>query len=83
MILMESKVYVVDKIKKKTTSNFFKNVNVGHKLKFTVPIAHAGSSRGRTYSVIITTHNLTTDEKVYKTFNELPKLLENFELKEE
>lgn len=79
-ITMSSEVFEVTKILKKTKAMFFEDIKVGDKLQFSADIEYVGTSRGRSYAVCIQILNLTQIEKAYKTFNELPKFLDYFEL---
>lgn len=79
-ILMQSNVFEVIEKKKNTKSVFFKDVEVGHRLVFSVPLKRAGSSRGRSYAVYVTVTNVDTNKSDAYSFNQLPNLLDNFEL---
>lgn len=81
-ILMQSSVYEVVKIKKRSGAKMFKDLQVGNTIRFSVPVAYAGSNRGRTYTTGIKVECLETGAVTYKTFNQLPPVLENFELVE-
>lgn len=60
----------------------FCNLNVGDKIKFSVPIKYAGCNRG-TYATYITVTNLETGEKTHSSFNQLPTILTAFEFTDE
>ena len=81
MIVMKSSEYVVIRIKGKTQAEMFKDVEVGDKLQFSIPLKHAGGSRG-THASYITAKNLTKNSLTKRSFNQLPGLLERFELEE-
>lgn len=80
-IKMKSEKYEVIKIKKRTQAKVFKNVEPGDIVQFSIGIERAGSNSG-TYASYITFENLTKKETARKSFNEMPKLIENFELAE-
>ena len=81
-IVLRSGPLVVKTVLKKTTAKLFKDLKVGNRIELFVRLEAAGSRRGRTYSTYIKVMNLDTEEVVSKSFNELPKLLDNFELQE-
>lgn len=64
-------------IKRKTKAKMFRNLNIGDKIKFSVPLEYAGCNRG-TYATYITVTNLQTGEKTQSSFNQLPKILDAF-----
>jgi len=76
-IILKSDTYQIIEIKKKTSSKFFKNLQLGSLLKFEVELKHVGSGDHGTY---ITATNINTKETINKTFNQMARLLENFEL---
>jgi len=81
-ILLKSNILVVAKILRKTKARLFKDLKIGDKITFSVPIKHAGSNRGTTYSTYIETKNVATGEVVLNSFNQLPPLLETLILEE-
>lgn len=83
-IIMKSSKYEVVKIVNKTRAKMFKDIEVGDILSFSVPIKYAGTtSSGASNSVSIRVENESKEDNVvYKTFNQLPTILRNFELME-
>lgn len=77
-IILRSKVLQVAKVESKTQAKLFKDLAVGDKIQLSVPVKYAGSNRGRTYASYIKVENIGTGEKVYRSFNQLPMLLNNF-----
>lgn len=64
MITLESKEYEITKVKNKTAAKVLCSVNVGDRIKFSLPMEPQGvGSRGH-YAVYTTFHNLTTNETV-------------------
>ena len=82
-ILLESEVFEIKSIKKQTQAKIFKDMIVGDKVQFSIEIKESGFSMsgGRRASYIRCT-NLNTYQSVYKSFNELPKIIKCFELGE-
>ena len=80
-ILLESEVFEIKSIKKQTQAKMFKDMIVGDKVQFSIEIKESGFSMsgGRRASYIRCT-NLNTYQSVYKSFNELPKIIKCFEL---
>ena len=60
----------------------FCNLNVGDKIKFSVPIKYAGCNKG-TYATYIKITNLKTGEITESSFNQLPKILDAFDFTDE
>lgn len=83
MIILKSKPQIVVQITGKTKAKMFGNLKVGDKVQFSIPIKFAGSNRGRTYASYVKCINLSTDEYTEMSFNQLPNILENFELSNE
>lgn len=69
------------KINKKSSSPAFKNMEVGDKILFSCPIEAAGYRRG-TYSTYILCRNERTGEESNLSFNQIPRVLQNFEFEE-
>lgn len=72
--------YKVTKILKKTKAKMFQNVNMGDCIKFSADVI-CDRKYNDTKTYVYCT-NLTTNESVYKTFNELNHILRCFEFAE-
>ena len=81
-IVLKSNVLIVEGIKRKTSAKMFKDIEVGDKLRLSVDVDYAGSNRGSTYATYIKCANLSKNDVAYKTFNEMPRFLNMFKLKE-
>ena len=77
-IILKSFIQTVTKINRKTKAKLFKDLKIGDKVEFSVPIKRAGSNRG-TYATYIEAKNVETDEYTYSSFNQLPSILDAFE----
>jgi len=82
MILLKSGVITIKRIIKKTSAIMFKDLEVGDRIEFSVPLKHAGKSRGRTYSTYITCRNIATGESISHSFNQLSSIIDKFEFEE-
>lgn len=80
-IILESKVVIITKINRKTKAKMFENLNIGDKIKFSVPLKRAGRNRG-TYATYIKVENINTGETTNSSFNQLPIILDAFEFSE-
>lgn len=80
-IILTSGELVVSEIIRKTTAKLFKDLVVGDKIKLSVILKPAGTNRGQTYSTYIKVENLNNGEKVFNSFNQLPKLIDCFKFK--
>jgi hypothetical protein len=80
-IILKSDPLSIIKVKRKTTAKLFKDLKVGDSIMLSVPVKHAGSNRGITYSTYIKTINLANNEVTLNSFNQLPQLLDVFEFK--
>ncbi len=69
-------------IKKATKTKMFSNVQVGDVINFSTRLKRAGISRGRTYATYITCENCRTGEVNKLTFNQIDRVLDNFEFEE-
>lgn len=78
-IILKSPILEMKKIKKSTKAKVFKDLEVGSKIRLTIPVQRAGSNRG-TYASYIRVENLETREYTEKSFNQLPRFLNYFEL---
>ena len=81
-INLSSSIITITNIKRKTKAKMFCNLEVGDRIKFSVPIKRAGRNRG-TYATYITIINLETGEKTHSSFNQLPTILTAFEFTDE
>ena len=81
-IILKSNTLIVEEIVKKTSAKMFKDIEVGDKLSLSVSVEYAGSNRGNTYATHIKCTNLSKNDVAYKYFNQMPRLLNMFELKE-
>lgn len=79
-IVLKSKDYQIIGINKKSTADMFRNLKLGSLVKFEVELKKLEDKRG--YATYITATNLNTKESTSKSFNQLPKILEAFELVE-
>lgn len=80
-ILLESEVFEIKSIKKQTQAKIFKDMIVGDKVQFSIEIKESGFSiSGSRRASYIRCTNLNTYQSVYKSFNELPKIIKCFEL---
>lgn len=70
------------KIKKKSSSPAFKDLEIGDVINFSVPIEPVGSNRGRTYAVYIRCFNTKTREVGELSFNQIGRILKCFEFEE-
>ena len=71
IITMKSEKLKIIEIKKKTTAKMFKDLKVGDVLQFSTEVKDVGRGyRGRTYATDIKVVNITTGDKVNKTFNQ-------------
>ena len=78
-IVLSSKEYMVSRVFRKSKAKMFENLHVGSQIRFAVPLKSAGRNRG-TYATYITIENIKTGEETTSSFNQLPKILEAFEL---
>ena len=81
-IVLKSNVLIVEGIKRKTSAKMFKDIEVGDRLLLSVDVDYAGSNRGSTYATYIKCANLSKNDVAYKSFNEMPRFLNMFKLKE-
>lgn len=79
-ITLSSEKYQVIGIKKKSTADMFCNLKLGSLIKFEVEIKNIKEKHGRATYMKIT--NLNTKESTTKSFNQISKILEAFELAE-
>jgi len=82
MIVLTSGTMEVTRVNRKVTAKMFKNLKVGSQVEISVSLKHAGSNRGQTYSTYIKVKDVWSGEAAFKSFNELPKLLDAFDLVE-
>jgi predicted DNA-binding ArsR family transcriptional regulator len=82
-IILSSGRLIVKDILRKSSARMFKNLKVGDIIEISVPVKHAGTRRGKTYSTYIRTVNVTTGENTHNSFNQLPKILDAFVLDKE
>ena len=81
-IILKSKELLVKEIITKTKARLFKDIEIGHSLLLTVEVEPAGQGANGTYATYIKCTNLTTGEWIYRSFNELPRLLRYLKLEE-
>lgn len=79
-ITLSSEKHQVIGIKKKSTADMFRNLKLGSLIKFEVELEKNKEKRG--YATYMKITNLNTKESTLKSFNQLPKILEAFELVE-
>lgn len=84
MIDLQSELYEVVEIKKKTGAELFKNVKVGDRLRFSMEIEHTGrASGGGVFASSVYILNVTQDRGAWKTQSQLVNILKNnFEIKQ-
>lgn len=78
-IILKSELLTISGIKRKTKAQMFKNLLVGDVVEFSVPIKRARTNRG-TYATYIEAKNVKTGEVTHSSFNQLPIVLDAFEL---
>lgn len=78
-IVLKSEELEIVEIVSKTRAKLFKDLDVGDKINLSIKVDYAGSNRGSTYASYITCKS--NGKIVYKTFNELPRLLSFFKFK--
>ena len=79
-IILKSNTLVVNRILKKTRAKLFRDLKVGDKLELSVEVKKYAGINRNTYATYIVVENVKTKEVVGKSFNELPRLLDKFEL---
>jgi hypothetical protein len=72
---------VCTKINKKSQSPAFKNLNVGEVIYFSTEIKSVGRNKG-TYATYIKYHNPLTNENSELSFNQIGRVLYNFEFEQ-
>lgn len=70
------------KILKKTKAKVFKDLQEGDIMDFSIAMASVGSSRGRSYAPEITCVHERTGEYNRLSFNQIARVLGNFEFEE-
>ena len=78
-IILESKIYEVERIHNKTTANGFRDLKENDRIKITY---NATASHHNRYAVWLYVHNLTTGQEWTINQNDLDKRLSCFRLKE-
>lgn len=81
MIYLE-KTYKVTAVHKTSASAAFKKLAIGDLIHFSVPLSAVGRNCGRTYATYITCKNLQTDAKSELSFNQVGRVIGNFEWEE-
>jgi len=81
-IVLKSNTLIVEEIKRKTSAKMFKDIEVGDRISLSVDVDYAGSNRGMTYATYIKCTSLSKKDVAYKSFNEMPRFLNMFKLKE-
>ena len=81
-IILKSNTLIVEEIIRKTSAKMFKDIEVGDKLRLSVDVDYAGSYIGMTYATYIKCTNISKNDAAYKSFNEMPRFLNMFKLKE-
>lgn len=77
-IILTSKILTIIEIKKETKAYMFKDLNIGDSIQLSIPVKKAGSNRS-TYASYIKIENVRTGGFTHKSFNEIEKILNNFE----
>ena len=72
----------VTAIHKNSSSPAFKNLKVGDLIYFSIPVAPAGTGGRGTYASYIQCENLKTNEISKLSFNQISRVLDNFEWEE-
>lgn len=78
-IVLKSEELEIIEVVSKTKAKMFKDLGVGDKINLSIIVDYAGSNRGSTYASYITCES--NGNVVYKSFNELPRLLDCFKFK--
>lgn len=74
---------ICKKVIKKSQSSAFKNLEIGDIINFSVEIEPSGRSSNGTYATYIECYNPKTDKISLLSFNQIGKVLKNFEFKQE
>ena len=69
------------KVLKKSQSPAFKDIHVGDNILFSCEIKPSGRNKS-TYATYIHCENMRTGEKSYLSFNQIQRVLDNFEFEE-
>jgi len=70
------------KVLKKSQSPAFKDIQVGDNILFSCDIKPSGRWGGNTYATYIHCENMRTGEKSCLSFNQIQRVLDNFEFEE-
>lgn len=81
MIQLTSNILKITNIIKTTKAELFKELCIGDEIRLAVYLKPAGRNRS-TYASYIQVYDIKRFRSVSKSFNELPKLLDNFTLEE-
>ncbi|ALA47963.1 hypothetical protein ABE137_12355 [Brevibacillus laterosporus] len=80
-IVLRSNILKITKINRKTKAKMFENLKVGSKIEMSVPVKYAGRNRG-SYATYIAVRNIETGETTSSSFNQLPSILDAFEIEQ-
>lgn len=81
-VVLKSNEYIIVNVKKKTTAKFFKDLGVGHGLRFEHSLRSTTGGSNGLYSSDFKVSNVNTGERITITGNHLVRRLECFDLKE-
>lgn len=73
---------ICTKVKKKSCSPAFVDLQVGDTMEFSVPIKRAGSGGRGTYATYIICHNKRTEVESKLSFNQIGRTLDSFDFEE-
>ena len=79
-IMLVSQVFVITKILKKTKTRLIKDLKIGERIMFSMPMKGLGRGRSGIYASHVTVTNLDTDDKTRFTLNEMDRIFTLIEL---
>ena len=80
-IILSSKILEITKIIKKSGAKGLQDLKIGDRIQLSIPVEPAGRNKG-TYASYIEIKNLQTSEVNLKSFNQIGRVLDNFEFNE-
>lgn len=78
MMLLE-KTYRVTAVHRKSSSDAFKDLNVGDLVNFSIPLSPVGRGGSGSYAAYVSCTNLQTGKESKLSFNQISKTLELFD----
>lgn len=82
MITLQSKEYEVIAIKKRSSHEWLKNVQIGHVIRFVMPLKSPGRSSNGIYATYVTVENVTLNTSHKYSLNTVNRLFDVLELHE-